>query len=552
LKPKIKVAFASGTDDLNARLIEHMRQMFPELPLYVVAEFQPTGADLKWIRYNANRGFENLARCRAAFRGKSIRLAGVMLVPNVPFRAMRLMALLLAPRNFLAFNENLNHFMLRPRSIPAIARHIAWRVRNFVKWHWSDEGTRTRRAMPLNVPAAAERGVATYAGRSASQNPKVLIASPYLPFPLSHGGAVRMYNLIRRTAGSFDQVLISFTETGEPPSAELLETCVEIVMVQRSGTHSLPASRRPDMVEEFSSPDFHAALRSAVRRWKPSVAQLEFTQMAQYAVDCAPAPVILVEHDITYDLYSQLLAIEEDWDVRRQWKRWRRFETAAWKQMTRVVTMSRKDCAAVSGARAVTLPNGVDLDRFRPSARAPEARRLLFIGSFAHLPNLLAVEFFLNQVWPLLTDATLHIIAGARHEYFLERYRDRVTLNLDRPGVELEGFVSDVRPAYERAAVVVAPLIASAGTNIKILEAMAMGKAIVSTPAGVNGLDLVAGEDFVLTPSAAEMAQAIEKLLAEPQARERLGAAARSRVEWEFGWDEIARRQAELYRELMA
>jgi len=125
LKPKIKVAFASGTDDLNARLIEHMRQMFPELPLYVVAEFQPTGADLKWIRYNANRGFENLARCRAAFRGKSIRLAGVMLVPNVPFRAMRLMALLLAPRNFLAFNENLNHFMLRPRSIPAIARHIA-------------------------------------------------------------------------------------------------------------------------------------------------------------------------------------------------------------------------------------------------------------------------------------------------------------------------------------------------------------------------------------------------------------------------------------------
>jgi glycosyltransferase involved in cell wall biosynthesis len=177
---------------------------------------------------------------------------------------------------------------------------------------------------------------------------------------------------------------------------------------------------------------------------------------------------------------------------------------------------------------------------------------LLFIGSFAHLPNLLAVEFFLNRVWPLLPGATLHIIAGARHEFFLERYRDRVTLHLDQPGVELEGFVSDVRPAYERAAVVVAPLIASAGTNIKILEAMAMGKAIVSTPAGVNGLDLVAGEDFILTPGAAEMADAIEKLLAEPQECERIGAAARSRVEREYGWDEIARRQAELYRELMA
>jgi glycosyltransferase involved in cell wall biosynthesis len=529
-----------------------MREIFPELPLYVVSEFQPAGADLKWVRYNANRRFENLARCRAAFRGKSIRLAGVMLVPNVPFRAMRLMALLLAPRNFLAFNENLNNFMLRPRCLPAIARHIAWRVRNFVKWHWSEEGARARRAHRAVAPAAPERVVATYAGRRPSQNPKVLIASPYLPFPLSHGGAVRMYNLMRRTAASFDQVLVSFTETGEPPPAELLEICVEIVMVKRDGTHALPSSRRPDMVEEFCSPDFRAALRDAVRKWKPAVAQLEFTQMAQYAADCAPAPVILVEHDITYDLHSQLLALEEDWDVRRQWKRWRRFETAAWKRMTRVVAMSEKDRAAVSGARAVALPNGVDLERFRPSGREPEPRRLLFIGSFAHLPNLLAAGFFLNQVWPLLLDAKLHIIAGARHEYFQERYRDRVTLDLDQPGIELEGFVSDVRPAYERAAVVVAPLIASAGTNIKILEAMAMGKAIVSTPAGVNGLDLVAGEDFVLTPRAAEMAEAIGKLLAEPQERERLGAAARSRVEREFGWDEIARRQAELYRELMA
>src|SRR5580698_5832243 len=162
-----------------------MQQLFPELPLYVVSEFPPADGGVKWIRYHSGRGFENLARCRAAFRGKSIRLAGVMLVPNVPFRAMRLLALLLAPRNFLAFNENLNNFMLRPRCIPAIARHVAWRVRNFVKWHWSDEGARARRAMPTVLPVATESVVATYAGRSPSQNPKVLIASPYLPFPLS-------------------------------------------------------------------------------------------------------------------------------------------------------------------------------------------------------------------------------------------------------------------------------------------------------------------------------------------------------------------------------
>ena len=79
-----------------------------------------------------------------------------------------------------------------------------------------------------------------------------------------------------------------------------------------------------------------------------------------------------------------------------------------------------------------------------------------------------------------------------------------------------------------------------------------MGKAIVSTPAGVNGLDLSPGEDFVLTPTAAEMGQAIQRLLGDPRERERLGAAARCRVERDFGWDDIARRQAELYREVMA
>ena len=188
-----------------------------------------------------------------------------------------------------------------------------------------------------------------------------------------------MYNLMRRTAGSFDQVLVCFTETGAPPPPELLEISVEIVTVKRTGSHALPATRRPETVEEFSSPGFRAALQGAVQKWRPAVAQLEFTQMAQYAADCRPAPTILVEHDITYDLYAQLLALDEDWDTRRQWKRWRSYETAAWKQMTRVVTMSEKDRLAVSGARAIALPNGVDLDRFRPSERQPEPRRLLFI-----------------------------------------------------------------------------------------------------------------------------------------------------------------------------
>jgi glycosyltransferase involved in cell wall biosynthesis len=155
------------------------------------------------------------------------------------------------------------------------------------------------------------------------------------------------------------------------------------------------------------------------------------------------------------------------------------------------------------------------------------------------------MEFFVRQVWPLLRDVTLHIIAGARHEQYA------VGADLGQPGIALEGFVADVRPAYQRAALVVAPLIASAGTNIKILEAMGMGKAVVSTPAGVNGLDLAPGEDFVLVQTAQEMAAAIEKLLAAPADRARIEAAARTRVERDYSWDTIGRAQSALYRELL-
>jgi GT2 family glycosyltransferase/glycosyltransferase involved in cell wall biosynthesis len=910
LKPPIKLAFTSGTDDLNRLLIERMRQIFPELPLWVVSDFPPDDADLRWIPWRLGRGFrENFAGCRAALRGSRVRLAGVMLVPNVPFRRMRLAALLLSPAGFLAFNENLNNFMLRPRCLPAIARHAAWRVKNLLRWSvgaargadWSalfwygaaraagflrlrgdrasvlpavasepgisvvipsrngkellaaqlagiardlaafqseiivvDNGSQDGTAEwlasggltdesvcptsprtgiplcgagasacqslfpsapwpelrtevssePLSFARAVNRGiararyshvcllnndmriepgffaalrmafdrvpdlfcssaqirfpagvrreetgktvmaqrqpldfpircdepfagedctyvlygsggcslydaaklralggadeayepayvedldlgyrawrrgwpsvyaagavvehrhrattsryfteeelervletnylkflarsvgdaalfrrlwaqatlrlrllagrpaaraalraapslalagssrqpsaagaesessflaltdgsVAAFPGRPPSGKPRVLVVSPYLPFPLSHGGAVRMYNLMRRAAAEFDQVLVAFSETMDEPPPEALDLCAEIVVARRQGSHALPFTGRPDVVEEFDSAAFYAAVRQTVRKWRPALAQLEFTQMAQYAADCAPAPTILVEHDITFDLQEQLLRAEDSPELRRQARLWRSFETDAWRGVTRVAVMSAKDAGLVAGAPAVVLPNGVDLERFRPAPRDPEPRRLLFIGSFAHLPNLLALDFFLARVWPLLDGATLHIIAGSRPEYFLARYRDRIKLDLELPGIDLESFVADVRPAYERAAAVVAPLVASAGTNIKILEAMAMGKAVVSTPAGVNGLDLTPGSDFLLASSAEEMAAHIETLFTDPAARRRIESAARGRVERDFGWDAIARRQSALYRETM-
>ncbi len=152
----------------------------------------------------------------------------------------------------------------------------------------------------------------------------------------------------------------------------------------------------------------------------------------------------------------------------------------------------------------------------------------------------MAVEFFVNEVWPRLRNVTLHIIAGARHDQF------PVAADLTQPGIELEGFVSDVRPAYRRATLVIAPLVASAGTNIKILEAMAMAKATVSTAAGVNGLDLSPSEDFVLANTPADLAAAIEHLLSDvlPPAPPPSSAPPAPESNGTYSWDAIALAQS--------
>ncbi|MEO8098370.1 MAG: glycosyltransferase [Acidobacteriota bacterium] len=387
--------------------------------------------------------------------------------------------------------------------------------------------------------------VAVFRGKPRSAKPVILIASPYLPYPLSHGAAVRIYNLLRQTATDFDLVLVAFLEDARPVPQELRDLCVEIVTVLRPGTHALPSRGRPDTVEEFDTPTFHAALRQTIAKWSPAIVQLEFTQMAVYAAACAPAKTILVEHDITYDLYAQMLARPEtnDWESRRQHDLWVRFETEAWKQVDRVVAMSEKDRAIV-GENGIAIGNGVDLEGFQPSPDPPAERRLLFIGSFAHKPNVLALEFFLREVFPLLENVTFHVIAGQRHERFWD---------LKHPGVEVEGFVSDVRHAYRKATLVIAPLVASAGTNIKIVEAMAMGKAIVSTSSGIHGLDLRVGSlpDVVVEDSPQQMAAAITRLLESPTERIALEQQARATAERVYGWPAMARAQKELYRSLL-
>jgi glycosyltransferase involved in cell wall biosynthesis len=395
--------------------------------------------------------------------------------------------------------------------------------------------------------------------RRGSGRLKVLVVSPFLPYPLSHGGAVRMYNLCRALSDRVDFTLIAVREKDEPVHYDRLGEIFRRVYAVDLDT--LPrASGQPRMVDHYRSESLRALVAEVAREWQPDLLQLEFTQLAAYR-ECAPGvPALLVEHDLTFSLYRQLADRDPSEAAREEYRRWLAFERRWLRDYEGVWTMSETDreAAIVEGGRApgrtYNIANGVDTSRYTPAPGETATPEILFVGSFRHLPNLIAFDKMAHEVMPMVwrdfPNARLRVVAGLRHEPFWSEFATRNGRGRLDPRIGVEGFVEDLRPLYARAAVVVAPLAVSAGTNIKVLEAMACGKAIVTTPAGCAGLDLCDRHDALICPDWQPFAAAVAEVLADPGLRSLLGGRARACAEARFSWGSIADRAYDSYLEL--
>ena len=187
--------------------------------------------------------------------------------------------------------------------------------------------------------------------------------------------------------------------------------------------------------------------------------------------------------------------------------RWLEFERRWLSAYDAVWTVSEEDrrSAIAEGSRpgrTFTIANGVDIFRFAPAGAPASPPEILFVGSFRHFPNVLAFEALRDEVmprvWKRFPNAVARVVGGPDHLAHWQRFtRSGRTLG-EGPGLVVHGFVEDLLPLYERAAVVAAPMQVSAGTNIKMLEAMACGKAIVATPAACGGLGMSDGQEALV------------------------------------------------------
>jgi glycosyltransferase involved in cell wall biosynthesis len=378
--------------------------------------------------------------------------------------------------------------------------------------------------------------------------PRVLVVSPYLPYPLSHGGAVRIYNLCRALAGRVDLILASFREKGDEIHFDKLHEVFREVYVVDIDEKMSKDETLPRQVRGHVSRSMRALIADLCRERRIDLLQVEFTHLAAFR-DAAPeTPAILVEHDLTFTLYRQLAEREDTREARAEYERWLAFERHWLGRYDAVWTMSGEDCARAieeGSPRDSTcvVANGVDIERFVPCSELTAAPEIFYVGSFRHLPNILGFERLRHQimprVWKRLPEARLRVVAGPEHVRYWREFLKHDYPEFD-PRIEVHGFVEDLRPLYAKAEVVVTPLIVSAGTNIKVLEAMACRKAVVSTPVGCQGLGLTDGGDILMREESPEIADGICELLADRKRNAEIAARARLTVERRFSWRAMA------------
>jgi len=254
-------------------------------------------------------------------------------------------------------------------------------------------------------------------------------------------------------------------------------------------------------------------------------------------------PTVLFQHNVESELWDRQAEVESNWVRKLVFKleaakmRW--YETGALRRFYHVIAVSEKDrdlmSLMVDRSRITVVPTGVDLQQYRPVVGRQSGKPLaVFTGSMDWEANIDAVEYFCHEIWPLVLAA----VPQARFRIVGRTPHSRVQ-KLACDSVEVTGTVATVAEHLGEAVVVVVPLRIGGGTRLKIFEAMAMGKAVVSTSIGAEGLNVHHGSDIWLADTPPDFADGIAMLLRDPVLRQRYERAA-AELAAQFDWSTIA------------
>jgi glycosyltransferase involved in cell wall biosynthesis len=400
---------------------------------------------------------------------------------------------------------------------------------------------------------------------------RVVLVDEELPYPANSGKRIRTLNLTLRLAKRHRLTYVCHrnqdAQEARRAAAFLAEHGVATVVVERAVPRKSGAGFWLRLAGNLLSPLPYSVVTHTSRHLRRALARLaagtpvdlwhcEWTPYAA-SLEGMAAPRLVVAHNVESVIWQRYAETERGllrgWYIRRQWRKWQRYEGEALRAVERTVAVSDVDAARLRdefGVRRIdVVENGVDTQYFRPQDVRREPGRLLFLGSLDWRPNLDGVGLLLDRIFPALRarvpEARLCLVGRNPPAWLARRAADE-------PGVELHANVPDVRPYLAACGLMVVPLRVGGGSRLKILEALACGTPVVSTRVGAEGLCLEAGRDLTVAEGPRDLTAALEAAIRSPAAAQEQAQRGRQAVLRRYDWDVLAERLDAVWRDVAA
>lgn len=417
---------------------------------------------------------------------------------------------------------------------------------------------------------------------------KILILTPQLPYPPHQGTTIRNFNIIKGLAAHHELHLLTFGLDKEQDIVPLRDFCTRIeILPAPSRSFATRAAETfiaplPDMARRLYSPALAQKLDSLLEQEQYNLIQIEGIEMGSYWMErsprggtppSAPAPktaaratpaVVFDNHNAEYILQKTAYETDRRNPTRAhaalysyiQWHKLEHFERELCLSVNQTVVVSSQDARALTSLdrhiNPAVIPNGVDVEYYVPSegvcSKPLAEQSVVFTGKMDFRPNIDAAIWFADEILPPLRRA----LPLAHIALVGQRPAAQITRLSNRPGIEVTGWVPDTRPYISDAAVYAVPLRMGGGTRLKVLEAMAMGKAIVSTSRGVEGIACRDGREVLIADRAEDFAAAIVSLMRDPERVRELGMNARLLAASTYDWRLLIPKFEEVYDSIVA
>jgi len=376
-------------------------------------------------------------------------------------------------------------------------------------------------------------------------------------WPLNTGGRQRSFNIVAQLAKNNNVTLVTSHGPEDDPKGlqNNLPTCEVISVpadIPRVGTIGFATtllrswfSAYPVDVLKNRVPKLAEEVSRLLSSRRIDVCVADFLSTTANVPLRGSIPTILFEHNVEYVIWKRLKEVDDKpWRravLELEWRKMRRHEAKACEDSALTLTVSDVDRDVIlreaPGANVCSIPTGVDIEYFKPNGSHEVPESLVFAGAMDWYPNEDGMLHFVRYTLPLIQRE----VPGVSLTIAGRNPTDKIRAVASEAGVNVTGTVRDIRPFIADSSIFIVPLRVGGGTRMKIFEALAMGKPVVSTAVGAEGLPLKHGEHFLRADTAEEFAQAVLTLLKDPSRRKALAETGRRLVEERYSWAQVAK-----------